>query len=332
MYSSKFHVRRSMLLVPLLALAIAAPALRAQEAEVKKDVPYVSTPNEVVDKMLELVKPKKGEVMYDLGCGDGRIVVTAAKKYGVKGTGVDIDPERIKESNENAEKAGVTDQVKFVVKDLFKMDFKDADFITLYLLPTVNERLRPQLLALRPGTRIVSHAFEMGDWEPDQEATVEPDQQNVYFWVIPAKAEGSHTVALQGKEGKSQEAQLKLKQKYQMVTGTAMIDGKEVEISDGRLNGRKLSFTADGQEYTATIGGEKDEAAGADAKAEEPAAGAKPEGSEKSDAAPPAGEEPKDGGDDSKEAVKEGSGASSEKSEPKQEDEGTQPEGKNQAE
>lgn len=254
----------SALVLPLLVLALMAPTLRAQDeapqAPVKKDVPYVPTPQDVVDKMLELADPREGEVLYDLGCGDGRIVVTAAKKYGVKGTGVDIDPERIKESNENAEKEGVTDKVEFVIKDLFKMDFKDADIVTLYLLPAINERLRPQLLALKPGTRIVSHAFSMGDWEPEEEVTMDPGGQTVYFWIIPAKAEGSHTVKIQGKDGKAQQAKLDLKQKYQKVTGTATIGGKQVKITDGRLRGRKLTFTADGQKYTATIGGNEEAA------------------------------------------------------------------------
>jgi SAM-dependent methyltransferase len=214
---------------------------------VEKDVPYVPTPEEVVDKMLELAAPKKGEVLYDLGCGDGRIVVTAAKKYGVKGTGVDIDPERIADSNKNAKAAGVTDQVKFVEADLFKMDFHDADIVALYLLTSVNEKLKPRLLdQLRPGARVVSHAFSMGDWEPEQEVTVEPEGQTVYFWIVPAKVEG--TWKLSGGKGGT----LELKQKYQQVTGTATIDGKRSEIKDGKLNGAELTFTLAGADGNAT--------------------------------------------------------------------------------
>lgn len=266
----KPDVKRPWLLVvvvPLLALALAAPTLRAQDDEeaveetpVKKDVPYVPTPQEVVDKMLELADPKEGEIMYDLGCGDGRIVVTAVKKYGVKGTGVDIDPQRIKESKANAKEAGVADKATFMIKDLFEMDFRNADFLTLYLLPAVNEKLRPQILEMKPGSRIVSHAFSMGDWEADEEVTMDPGGQTIYFWVVPAKVEGSHSVKVQGKGGKAQEAKLDLKQKYQKVTGTAAIGGKKVEIADGRLRGRALSFTADGHKYTATIGGEEGDA------------------------------------------------------------------------
>ena len=271
--------RFTLFAAPLLAIGLAVPATFAQDEEatpaagaeeqepVKKDVPYVPTPEEVVEELLELAKTKKGEVLYDLGCGDGRIVVTAAKKYGVKGIGVDIDPERIKESNANAKEAGVTDRVKFIKKDLFTMDFKDADVMAMYLLTSVNEKLKPKLLEqMRPGARVVSHAFSMGDWEPDQEVTVDPGGQTVYFWIIPAKVEGSQTVMLKGKDGKAQEATLDLKQKYQMVTGTATIDGKESEITDGRLRGRELTFTADGKEHKVTIGRDKDDASLAEGK------------------------------------------------------------------
>ena len=262
---------RRLTFLSMLAAAVALPASfatafqddeAAEQEPVKKDVPYVPTPEEVVAKMLELAQPKKGEILYDLGCGDGRIVVTAAKKYGVKGIGVDIDPQRIKESNENAEKAGVTKQVKFIKQDLFTMDFKDADIMALYLLTSVNERLRPKILdQLRPGARVVSHAFSMGDWEPDQEVTVDPGGQTVYFWIVPAKVEGSHTVKIGGKEAK-----LDLKQEYQKVTGTATIDGKESEISDGRLRGRELTFTADGKKHTVMIGGDDASIAEGDAE------------------------------------------------------------------
>lgn len=152
-----------------------------------KDVPYVPTPQTVVDKMLELAAVTKDDVVYDLGSGDGRIVITAAKKYGVRGVGVDIDPERIKEANANAVLAGVADRVKFIEQDLFKTDLKEASVVTLYLLPEVNLRLRPKLWSeLKPGTRVVSHAFDMGDWTPQQK--VEVEGKTIYFWVIPKDA------------------------------------------------------------------------------------------------------------------------------------------------
>jgi SAM-dependent methyltransferase len=160
----------------------------APQREVKKDVPYVPTPESVVDEMLRMAGVGQGDVVYDLGCGDGRLVITAVKKFGARrGVGVDIDPQRIRESNENARGAGVTDRVEFREQDLFQTDFKEATVVTLYLLPEVNLRLRPRLLdELRPGTRIVSHAFDMGDWVPEKTAQVEG--RTIYFWTVPAKA------------------------------------------------------------------------------------------------------------------------------------------------
>ena len=153
----------------------------------QKDVPYVPTPQAVVDKMLELAAVTKDDVVYDLGSGDGRIVITAARKYGVRGVGVDIDPERIKEANANAVLAGVTDRVKFFEQDLFKTDLREATVVTLYLLPDVNLRLRPKLWKeLKPGTRVVSHAFDMGDWTPQQR--VEVEGKTIYYWVVPQDA------------------------------------------------------------------------------------------------------------------------------------------------
>jgi ubiquinone/menaquinone biosynthesis C-methylase UbiE len=149
--------------------------------------PYVSRPQIVVDKMLEVVAVTKDDVVYDLGSGDGRIVISAAKKYGVRGVGVDIDPERIKEANANAVQAGVADRVKFIEQDLFKIDLKEASVVTLYLLPEVNLRLRPKLWReLKRGTRVVSHAFDMGDWKPEQ--TVQVEGRTIYYWVIPKDA------------------------------------------------------------------------------------------------------------------------------------------------
>jgi SAM-dependent methyltransferase len=170
----------------LAPLVFDRPGYEVRAQEVRRDVPYVPTPEPVVAEMLKLAAVTKEDVVYDLGCGDGRIVITAAQKYGARGVGVDIDPQRIKESNENAQKAGVTDRVKFLQQDLFTVDLKDATVVTLYLLPEVNLRLRPRLLAeLRPGTRVVSHAFDMGDWKPEK--TVKVDGRTVYFWTIPAR-------------------------------------------------------------------------------------------------------------------------------------------------
>ncbi|MEH2205656.1 MAG: methyltransferase domain-containing protein [Nostoc sp.] len=148
------------------------------------DVPYVPTPQPVVDAMLQVAKVGKNDVLYDLGSGDGRIVNTAAQKFGTRGIGIDIDPDRIKEANDNAQKAGVSDRVKFIQQDLFNTDFSEATVVTLYLLPEINVKLRPKLLKeLKPGTRIVSHAFDMGDWKPQQTLNVEG--KTIYYWVVP---------------------------------------------------------------------------------------------------------------------------------------------------
>jgi precorrin-6B methylase 2 len=156
------------------------------EQSVARDVPYVPTPEPVVEKMLELANVGRDDVIYDLGSGDGRIVITAAKKYGARGVGVDIDPERVAEAQQNAEAASVTDLVEFREGNLFDMDLKDATVVTLYLLQDINIKLRPKLWReLRPGTRIVSHSFDMGDWKPRKE--VEVEGAKVYYWVIPEK-------------------------------------------------------------------------------------------------------------------------------------------------
>jgi SAM-dependent methyltransferase len=165
----------------LLAQAAAAPARRSP------DVIFVPTPDEVVDKMLEMAKVTAKDVVYDLGCGDGKIVIRAAQKYGARSVGIDIDPKRIQEANANAKAGKVTDKVKFVEADLFESDISEATVVTLYLLTRLNEKLKPKLLKdLRPGTRVVSHAFDMGDWKP--EATASVSASTVYLWRIPANA------------------------------------------------------------------------------------------------------------------------------------------------
>ena len=173
----------------LLALApypLLAQAPARQPAQQQPDVIYVPTPHEVVDDMLRLANVRKGDVLYDLGSGDGRIAIAAAKKFGIKAVGIDIDPDRIREATENAKKAGVSDLVQFRQEDLFKADFKEATVVTLYLLPDLNVKLRPRLWEdLKPGTRIVSHQFDMGTWKPEK--TLQSNGRTVYFWTIPPK-------------------------------------------------------------------------------------------------------------------------------------------------
>lgn len=178
-----------------LSLAIALPAqaqegagaTRADAPPLKKDVPFVPSSPEIVAAMLKMANVSKSDVVYDLGCGDGRIVVAAVKDRGAKrGVGIDIDPERIQESKQNAKKAGVTDRTEFRVGNLFDADIKEASVVTLYLLPDVNRKLMPKLMQdLKPGTRVVSHAFDMGDWKPEK--TQEVGGTTIYFWTIPER-------------------------------------------------------------------------------------------------------------------------------------------------
>ncbi|MBC7925281.1 MAG: class I SAM-dependent methyltransferase [Bryobacteraceae bacterium] len=172
----------------LRSLLVSAPgaALAFQAAAPRRtpDVPYVPTPQAVVEAMLQLGEVKKGDVLFDLGSGDGRIPVTAAKLYSVRGTGIDINPERITEAEANAQKENVTGLVKFLNQDLFEADIKEATVVTLYLLPSINLKLRPKLFRdLKPGTRIVSHSFDMGSWEPEKR--IEIDGRYLYLWRIP---------------------------------------------------------------------------------------------------------------------------------------------------
>jgi trans-aconitate methyltransferase len=175
-----------MRLLTAMVLAAALNPVWAQTRAQQPDVVFVPTPQEVVDKMLETANVRKGDVLYDLGSGDGRIPVTAAKRFGIRAVGIDIDPRRIEEANENARKNGVTQLVTFKREDLFKTKFSDASVVTLYLLPDLNVKLRPRLLAeLKPGTRIVSHQFDMGTWQPERK--VELNGRVIYLWTVPER-------------------------------------------------------------------------------------------------------------------------------------------------
>ncbi|HEV2610839.1 MAG TPA: methyltransferase domain-containing protein [Noviherbaspirillum sp.] len=174
----------ALFLITLVFFLPAKSAFSQAEPARRPDVPYVPTPQPVVDKMLDMAKVKKGDVLYDLGCGDGRIVITAAKERGARGVGIDLNPQRISEAEANAKEAGVTDRVKFMEGDLFKANFADATVVTLYLLPDVNQRLRPQLWKqLKVGTRVVSHDFDMGaEWPPEKVEKI--GNKTLYFWTI----------------------------------------------------------------------------------------------------------------------------------------------------
>jgi ribosomal protein L11 methylase PrmA len=194
-------VSASILLVLALSACAQTPVPQAPAAALQKqlrapDVIFVPTPHEVVDAMLKVAKVGKDDVLYDLGSGDGRIPITAAQKYGIaRGIGIDINPERIKEANENLRQARVGDRVRFINADLFESNLSDATVITLYLLPELNLKLLPKLLKeVKPGTRIVSHAFDMGTWKPEQALDVKG--RKVYFWTIPAPGTASHNAAM----------------------------------------------------------------------------------------------------------------------------------------
>ena len=183
-----------------MLLVLAFSAVAQKELRVP-DVIFVPTPQDVVDAMLNVAQVRKGDVLYDLGSGDGRIPITAAQKYDIaRGVGIDINPERVKEANENRVKAGVK-QVTFINADLFEANLSDATVITLYLLPALNLKLLPKLLTeVKPGTRIVSHAFDMGTWKPEQ--TLQVGSRSVYFWTIPAPGTPSYAAAMAAASGK----------------------------------------------------------------------------------------------------------------------------------
>lgn len=209
------------------------------------DVPYVPTKPEVVAKMLEMAAVGKNDVLYDLGCGDGRIVITAAKLFGTHGIGIDINPERIRECRENAVKENVTGLVKFLEQDLFQTDFHEATVVTLYLLSSVNLRLRPILFEqLKPGTRVVSHDFSMDTWKPDSSAvvTMEAMTHDVYFWVIPANASGAWEWAWP--EGAQKlPCRLDVDQHFQALTGRISVGGRELPLNDLTIAGDVLKFS-----------------------------------------------------------------------------------------
>ena len=191
-------VRKSLLCSHLVVALLSLAAVQAQSPKPKRspDVPFVPTTEAAVQEMLKLAEVKKSDVVYDLGCGDGRIVIAAAKSFGARGVGIDIDPMRINEAKQNARAAGVENLVRFEENDLFEADIREASVVTLFLLPHVNLKLRPKLLQeLKPGTRIVSNTFDMDDWKPEKQATVggdsdadfEPLSRKLYLWIVPPR-------------------------------------------------------------------------------------------------------------------------------------------------
>jgi SAM-dependent methyltransferase len=213
-----------------------------------KDVIWIPTPQVLVDKMLDMAKVTPKDYVMDLGSGDGRIVITAAK-LGARAMGIEYNPYMIELSKRNAAEEGVSDRATFVEADLFKTDFSRATVITMFLLQRLNERLRPKILDLKPGTRVVSNTFDMGEWEADEVITVRGDNCfgycTAYFWVVPAKAEGIW---------KFPQGDMTVLQNFQMITGTLRTGGVTSPIK-GRMTGERISFSADGRQYKGRVRG-----------------------------------------------------------------------------
>jgi hypothetical protein len=245
----------SLLLVaaaPLPAQAQAQPqqqpsttsTYQPESGQAGKDVVWVPTNQALVDAMLDIAKVTPQDYLIDLGSGDGRTVITAAKR-GLRAHGIEYNPDMVELSKKLAAEAGVSDRATFEKADLFESDFSKAQVITMFLLSTINEKLRPTILELKPGTRIVSNTFKMGDWQADQTATVGGDCRSwctALLWIVPAKVEGTWQLG---------EGELKLTQQYQMLSGTL----GNAPISDARLSGSEIFFTANGARYTGTVDG-----------------------------------------------------------------------------
>ena len=215
-----------------------------QVGQAGKDVVWVPTPQSLVDKMLEIAKATPKDYLIDLGSGDGRTVITAAKK-GLTAKGIEYNPQMVELAQKNAKAAGVTDKATFEKADIFESDFSKAQIITMFLLPWINEKLAPKLLEMAPGTRLVSNTFQMGDWQADETATVTEDCTNyckALLWIVPAKIGGTWQLG---------EAELKLEQKYQMLSGTL----GATAITDARVLGTDVSFTVGDAKYTGKIEG-----------------------------------------------------------------------------
>jgi len=237
--------------LPLLALAFSAAAQQDYKYLEKLETPYVPTNQPTVDAMLRIANVGPDDYVIDLGSGDGRILITAAKYRGARGFGVDLDPQLVRESLDNAKAAGVSDRVRFHQRDLFKTKISDATVVTMYLLPHVNLELRPRLFAeLKPGTRVVSHDFHMGDWKADIEAGVRGYGSRIYFWVIPAQVGGRWRLSIEQPQG-AQAYEMELQQTYQEIGGSARYAGKPAYLRDARLEGERISFIlVDGADYS----------------------------------------------------------------------------------
>ncbi|MBI4291446.1 MAG: class I SAM-dependent methyltransferase [Betaproteobacteria bacterium] len=241
-------MRRKLLGVALLALGIAlsvpagaqkrAADFEPQVGQAGKDVIWVPTPLEVIDKMLTMTQTTANDFVIDLGSGDGRTVIQAAKKYGARGLGIEYNPDMVALSNRAAQKEGVADKVKFVKADIFEADFSQATVITMYLLPDLNIKLRPKILDMKPGTRVASHQFTMGEWQPDETAHV--DNRQALFWVVPAKVAGTWRLRA---NGMGQDFDLALKQNFQVIEGSLQSATRDLLLSATTLRGNQIGFS-----------------------------------------------------------------------------------------
>lgn len=237
-------------LVAVSLAAVFSAAARAQEG--RGDVVYVPTPQLAVDEMLKMAKVGANDFVIDLGSGDGRIVITAAKKFGARGMGVDLDTVLLKKARDGAKRDGVADRVQFVEQNLFETDLSRATVITTYLLPEMNEKLRPRILALKPGTRVVAHDYDMGEWQPDDEKTLnvpektvgDPGKSYVFFWVVPATIAGQwESLVYVGGRGVIYE--FDFDQSFQKVSGDLRVDGKNARLPIFNVRGDRVSFEID---------------------------------------------------------------------------------------
>ena len=223
------------------ALLIVLPAAAQQKpyepsvGQAGKDVIWVPTPDEVVDRMLRMAQVTSSDLVYDLGAGDGKIAIAAAKKFGARSVGIEYNPEMAKFAQGNAEKAGVTGKARIVNGDIFATDFTQATVITMYLLPALNLKLRPQILSMRPGTRVVSHSFTMEDWEPDETSNM--DGRRAYFWVVPANVNGGWAL-----ETGADKTELAFEQRFQKIEGSIGLGHTQGGLRDARLRGANISF------------------------------------------------------------------------------------------
>jgi SAM-dependent methyltransferase len=229
-----------------LTHVFAAQEFQPQVGQDGKDVIWVPTPQALVDKMLDMAKVTPKDYVIDLGSGDGRTVITAAKR-GSKALGIEYNPDMVELSKQSAAKDGVSDKASFVKADLFESDFSQAQVITMFLLSSINLKLRPKILDLKPGTRIVSNTFDMSDWKPDESATIPGCNSwcTAHLWIVPAKVAGTWTLP---------QGELTLKQTFQNITGTLKSAGAETPVT-GKLNGENITFTAGTAEYSGRVAG-----------------------------------------------------------------------------